>query len=66
MANEANQRARQNPPSNDTGLSQERRAALEPALRELLRDFQRLEELVTPTTEPAPTPELEGYADERR
>ncbi|HET7037247.1 MAG TPA: hypothetical protein VFI42_16295 [Thermomicrobiaceae bacterium] len=66
MTNDVNARAQQDLPANDLGLSPERLAALEPALRALLRDFERLEELITPTTEPAPTPELEGYADERR
>jgi hypothetical protein len=42
-------------------LPPERRAALEPQLQALLTDFAKLEALVRPETEPALTPDLEGY-----
>ena len=51
--------------ANPAALSQERLAALAPLLRELMADFRKLAELVTVETEPAMTPDLEGYGDGR-
>ena len=64
-ANDGNSRpTRSGPNVRNDAVSVERRAALEPRLAALLADFAKLDALIQPETEPAMTPDLEGYARE--